>query len=275
MNNVVDSRRIVYTPSEFAKDSLIYLQEAGELRSLKKHISSRNDLDSFLFLIVLEGNGTFTYQNREYRLNRSSCVFIDCRSGYSHSSDNWNIMWVHFYGKGVSSIYRKYLERNGSNIFISGKQNSYQELINRICAIAGSDDYIRDMKINGCLYDLLTLLMGETVYEESGRNTIYHISDIKDYIDEHYSEDLSLDSLSQIFYINKFYLTRLFKNTYGVTVNTDLQNRRITEAKKMLRFTDLSMEDIAKNCGIADANYFSRLFKKIEGMTPKEYRRMW
>ena len=275
MNNVVDSKRIVYTPSEFAKDSLIYLQEAGELRSLQKHTSSRNDLDSFLFLIVLDGNGTFTYQNREYELNRSSCVFIDCQKGYAHSSDNWNIMWVHFYGKDVSSIYRKYLERNGSNIFISDKPNSYQDLVNRICSIAASDDYIRDMKINGCLYDLLTLLMGETVYEESRRNTIYHISDIKDHIDAHYTEDLSLDSLSKIFYINKFYLTRLFRNTYGITINTYLQNRRITEAKKMLRFSDLSMEDIAKNCGIADANYFSRLFKKIEGITPKEYRRMW
>ena len=47
------------------------------------------------------------------------------------------------------------------------------------------------------------------------------------------------------------------------------------QAKRLLRFTDKSVENVAQECGLNDANYFSRLFKKVEGTTPGEYRRQW
>ena len=77
------------------------------------------------------------------------------------------------------------------------------------------------------------------------------------------------------YYINKFYLTRLFKNTYGTTINNYILEKRITKAKELLRFSNLNIEDISKECGINDNNYFSRLFKQIEGISPKEYKKMW
>ena len=54
-----------------------------------------------------------------------------------------------------------------------------------------------------------------------------------------------------------------------------LTSVRITEAKKLLRFTDKTTEEIAENIGINGAAYFSRLFKRVEGVSPKEYRAMW
>ena len=86
---------------------------------------------------------------------------------------------------------------------------------------------------------------------------------------------MTLDDLSQRFYINKYYLTKLFKQTYGVTVNSYLLQIRITRAKQLLRFTDLSVEMIGEKWGISDPNYFNRAFKKIVGLTPRRYRMMW
>ena len=77
------------------------------------------------------------------------------------------------------------------------------------------------------------------------------------------------------FYINKFYLTRVFKEQFGLSVTSYLTQLRITQAKRLLRFTDKSVENVAQECGLNDANYFSRLFKKVEGTTPGEYRRQW
>ena len=76
-------------------------------------------------------------------------------------------------------------------------------------------------------------------------------------------------------YINKFYLTRVFKEQFGLPVTSYLVQLRITRAKRLLRFTDRTIESIAQDCGLNDANYFSRLFKKIEGTSPGEYRRQW
>lgn len=84
-----------------------------------------------------------------------------------------------------------------------------------------------------------------------------------------------LDHLSERFFINKFYLTKIFKETYGTTINSYLISKRITGAKQLLRFTDKTVDEIGNAVGMEDANYFSRMFRKVEGISPSEYRKQW
>ena len=98
---------------------------------------------------------------------------------------------------------------------------------------------------------------------------------IRDYLDLHYAEKINLDNLSAEFFINKYYLTRIFHEQYGVTINTYLTSVRITQAKQLLRFSDMSMEDIAVACGLQNANYLNRVFRKVEGIGPRAYRNDW
>lgn len=276
MNKTVESNRTLYIPSEFAKNSLIYLQEVGTSKAISKHTNSRNKLDSFLFFIVIEGNGELIYNNKTYKLSKGSCVYIDCRNKYSHTSDNWIIKWAHFNGLNTKDIYNKYLERNGLNIFKSKEFNKYASLIDSIQLISNSSDYIKDIRINELLTSLLSLIMSESIYEVKDKSkNIYDISKIKEYIDNNYLNNISLEDISNKYYINKYYLTRIFKQTYGTTINSYILNKKITKAKELLRFSDLSIESIAKECGISDNNYFSRIFKQIENISPKEYRNKW
>ena len=125
--------------------------------------------------------------------------------------------------------------------------------------------------------DLLTLLMESSWHREAHTNASkkMEISQVKSFLDEHYKEKLSLESVASHFFIDKHYLARLFKEQYGVTLVTYLQQVRITHAKRMLRFTDKSIEEIGLECGIGELNYFSRVFKKLEGVSPSEFRRVW
>jgi AraC-like DNA-binding protein len=99
--------------------------------------------------------------------------------------------------------------------------------------------------------------------------------DIKEYLDNHYQEKISLDELASLFYINKFYLTRVFKEQYGLSIYSYLQQIKITHAKQLLRFTDDTLESISLACNMGDPTYFSRTFKKIEGISPGEFRKRW
>lgn len=275
MENIVDSKRIIYTPSKFAKDSLIYLQEVGISKTVQKHTNKRKYTDSFLFFIVLEGKGMLNYNGKNVRLQRNSCAFINCRIPYSHTSNNWKIAWVHFNGKNVNSIYDKFVERQHSNTYKT-KTGRYEDLINELMLISKSNDYTKDMNIYSILVSLLNSIMSDTIYPENkNKQNKYDINKIKEYIDNNYDKNISLDSLSKLFYINKFYLLRSFKNKYGNTINNYILEKRITKSKELLRFSDKKIEDIASICGINDANYYSRVFKKIEGITPKEYKEMW
>ena len=304
----VQSSRILYTPSPFARSSLLHLQEVGSLIAIKPHTSKREKLQSYLCFMVEDGEGELVYEGKKYDLKSGDVVFIDCRKAYSHSTGNscstgnahsvdntlgidsicdshsdgtasklWSLRWCHFYGPSMPAIYAKYCERGGLPVIRGADVDQYSTIISDIYTLASSSDYIRDMRINGKLNDLLTLLMESSWHRGNSSNAPkkMDISLVKSFLDEHYKEKLSLESVAGHFFIDKHYLARLFKEQYGVTLVTYLQQVRITHAKRMLRFTDKSIEEIGLECGIGELNYFSRVFKKLEGVSPSEFRRVW
>lgn len=278
--DLVTTKRIIYTPSVFAKTNLIHLQEIGELTAQKPHRSRRVNLASYLFFIVEDGTGVLEYDGVHYDLQGGDCVFVDCRKPYYHetSQDLWTLKWVHFYGPNLHGIYQKYSERGGRPCFHPANLGGYERILAMLYKIASSSSYIKDMQIYEKLAGLLTLIMEESWNPELNQraaNKKLDLQNIKEYLDQHYQEKISLDELSALFFINKFYLTRIFKEQFGISVNNYLTQVRITHAKQLLRFSDLSIERVGILCGLGDANYFSRVFKKVEGMTPGDYRRHW
>ena len=279
-NSIVTSNRILYTPSSFARSALLTLQEIGTLKALKPHTSSRNSLQSYLFFYVDSGSGKLVYGGIEYELKGGNCVFIDCQLPYRHSTDTnlWTLSWIHFYGNTMQRIYEKYLERGGGSVFKPQDLSPFQSLHKTLYNIASSDDYIRDMKINGELNNLLTLLMNESWHPEERQTPDpkrENINSIKQYLDEHYDEKITLDDLTERFFISKYYLTRVFRKQFGTSISHYLLSIRITKAKQMLRFSDETVENIGYKCGLGAPHYFSRTFKQVEGISPSEYREKW
>ena len=70
-------------------------------------------------------------------------------------------------------------------------------------------------------------------------------------------------------------MVKLFTEAYGTTIRVYVNALRVTKAKQLLRFSDMRMEEIGCEVGFEDPNYFSRMFKKGEGMSPSEYRKLW
>ena len=268
----VSSSRIIYTPSTFARTSLLHLQEVGSLQAIHPHTSKRSDLVSFLCFIVLSGEGTLSYEEQTYQLGQGDCVFIDCRKAYSHStSDNlWSLQWCHFYAPSLPAVYEKYKERGGRPVFHPSNIKPFTDLITELYNLAAASDYIRDMRINEKLGVLLTLLMEQSWHPENATlsRKRMELVEIKNYLDEHYTEKIILDNLADRFFINKFYLSKIFKETYGTTINNYVIERRITRAKQLLRFTSKTIDEVGIEVGMDSANYFSRAFHKVEGISP-------
>jgi YesN/AraC family two-component response regulator len=85
---------------------------------------------------------------------------------------------------------------------------------------------------------------------------------------EHYSEAISLESLSKSAYLSPVYLSKIFKEETGDSPINYLINMRLNKAKELLEEGDLSIKTIAKSVGYNDAYYFSKLFKKHFGVSP-------
>ena len=95
---------------------------------------------------------------------------------------------------------------------------------------------------------------------------------IVDYIDHHSGEKLLLSDIAEHENMNLYYLSHLFKNSFGMPFQEYLSRVRCEKARKQLILTDFSLLDICLSCGFSDPKYFNRDFRRQYGCTPKQYR---
>ena len=95
---------------------------------------------------------------------------------------------------------------------------------------------------------------------------------IERYIRKHYTAELSMQDVAKAMNYSEAYFCKLFKQCFKVNFSAWLNEFRVEKAKEMLTGTRMSIREISLACGYTDANYFARVFKRITGKTPSEYR---
>jgi two-component system, response regulator YesN len=95
---------------------------------------------------------------------------------------------------------------------------------------------------------------------------------IKEYLDQRYMEEVTLDSLSEHFYFTKEYLSRLFKKEFGCGIYEYVLQVRMNRAKQLLEDPSVQIQQIAEQLGYNDSNYFSKAFRTYTGISPTDYR---
>ena len=274
------SNRIISTPSSFAKEHYLYVQETGSLQSIEPHISKRDNLSSLLFFVVTQGSGSLTYQGKKHSIHTGDCIFINCLDEYSHESslhDPWVLSWVHFYGTEAIHIYKHYEENEGLFLFHPSDSSSFINILKNLFTEQSEKSKFYEQKCHKYLTDIVTACYFESAATKNQKNATISekILAIRAYLDDHFAENIDLDFLASHFFISKFHLSREFKKATGLTLGNYLNSRRINEAKQLLRFTKEPIGSIAVTCGIPDVNYFTKVFTKYESMTPSAYRKRW
>lgn len=129
------------------------------------------------------------------------------------------------------------------------------------------------LQVIGELYDLIGLLYKHCVIREiNALPTQKGFDQAVTYINDHYTEDISSSSLSEMFGYDESYFCRKFKKQTGLTVMKYIQILRIEKARKLLTETDLSVQDISRQCGFTDTAYFTNRFKALLRTTPTRLR---
>lgn len=272
------SKRIINTPGPAAKHAFFYIQETGCLKIEEAASTQRQNLDSFLFVAVVSGKGELTVGNETFTVTQGECFFIDCRISHYYKSSKtepWELLWVHFNGSSSQQYYEFFLSQS-KNVF---RPPSFDRIVSAITEIINVNEYKNpnaEILTSKLIVDLLTLALtvntDKNIYDTVLKQKL---AAVHAYIDDHFNEELSLEKLSNEFYISKFYLTREYKKIYGKTIFQHIITSRINYGKQLLRFSDKSIEEIAHQCGFNDQSYFARQFKKAENLTCFAYRKMW
>jgi len=98
---------------------------------------------------------------------------------------------------------------------------------------------------------------------------------IIEYLQDHMSNEVSINEISKAVFLSPFYLSRLFKEELGITIIEYLTEIRMEKAKSLLEKTDMTIAEITNNVGYNEISYFSRLFKRRVGISPTKYRNWW
>lgn len=269
--------RVISTPSATAKKHFFYLQETGYLKTGQQHNTKRINLQSFLFVTVLGGKGVLHYDGVSYPLTKGECFFIDCRKPHSYHSCGdtpWEVMWVHFDGCSSEAYFELFAAQNPC-VFRPASTAKFIDILQKLMRINEEKTAETEILTSELLLMLLTQLLVFRSIRSEDNALRAKLHTILTYLNERFCTDITLDELSQKFYISKYYLTREFKKAYGETIFQHIIAMRINYAKRLLRFTDKSIDEIAELCGFHDQSYFTKQFKKAENMTCLAFRKRW
>ncbi|GEJ44554.1 AraC family transcriptional regulator [Chryseobacterium sp. ON_d1] len=144
---------------------------------------------------------------------------------------------------------------------------------NNIMRIAMDDNSQKDIMADFALKELLIRLMqtqARSMVEKNIAKNKSRIGFVVDYIKRNLHQKLSIDSIAKLAYVSKSNFFKMFKDELGTSPNDFILQERINRAKELLA-SQTSIKETAFQTGFSDTNYFTRVFKQLEGVTPKSY----
>lgn len=233
----------------------------------------------YQLLYIVSGKGHFYFHGEDRVVYAGRMVLIQPRQEQRYEyfgEDKLEVYWVHFTGSDVKNILRSYNIPTDDPIFYSGASSTYsylfKEMIHELqnCK-TGYEDllamYLRQ----------IFLLVQRTRQEERPTVSTYIQEEMefaRRYFNEHYNEPISIQEYAESRNMSVCYFQRNFKQIVKHTPMQYLLTIRVNNAASLLEATDYSMAEIAAIVGYEDPLYFSRLFRKIKGVSPRDYRNL-
>ena len=213
-------------------------------------------------------------------------------TNYIYTIDNENIIYNYLL-KGnyteVENALCDIIKKNLQNgLGDNGFKLLYRQFYNTAVKVLGAkgisiNELMREEQIshidesdsdNESFIDYVCVVLKKTAEYTPNTNTSVDIDGIKNYIDMHFDEELYLDKIADLFGVNSKYLSRLIKEQIGINFNQYVMGIRIQKATEMLKNTSMSINEIMEKTGFNSRNTFVRVFKKFEGLTPSEYKKL-
>lgn len=234
------------------------------------------DFPAFLLFYAVRGNGTLRYGGTTVAVSQGAGCFLDCREPHRFEPDgqDWEFTVLMFEGKLAQQLYQAAAQR--SVLFDSAQFpdfESRQQII--LSKFAGEGE--KSLFDLSCHLDhLLTKILlaaypSENAADPDGNTAMMQIIS---YMHGHFHEDIRVEQIAEKFHFSPSHFRRKFREEMGVSPKEYLSWLRIGQAKKMLKRTDRSVQEIAAASGFRTPDGFIGAFKKQEGMTPLQFRKL-
>ncbi|WP_052714204.1 AraC family transcriptional regulator [Paenibacillus dauci] len=273
-----DSTRLILTPSSTAQATYFFVQEIGRFKTTFPYFTERERLHSYLILHTLSGRGRLHYQGQQHVVGQGDLFFINCMEYQRYEAmeeDDWEFLWVHVQGSTLDGYYEQFCQRQIPVCHLA-ESSSIPELMRQLLHVQIPRNNKTELISSQLIVQLLTEVVLTSIHTGEKNNAIpASILDLQQFLENHYTDPITLDDLAQKYNTNKFQLSRDFKQYIGLPPIEYLINIRINAAKNMLRYSNKSIQQIASAVGIYNVSHFINLFKARVDCTPLAYRKEW
>ena len=232
---------------------------------------------------VVGGSGKFNIEGKLLPVTTDDMVIVN--PNVEHTEVSYNKRPLEYIVLGVEGLEYSAGEDAEERWFMTNLQNAREALLHAL------REMLREIEYKAVGYELicqdllevlilrlmrhagLQFLPTKTEHRKPGRKPSKECAAVRHYIDNHFKENINLDMLSELVHVNKYYMVHSFTKEYGISPINYLISRRIEESKYLLSDTDHSLSQISHMLGFSSPSYFSQSFRRLEGMSPMEFRR--
>jgi AraC-like DNA-binding protein len=264
--------------------SALHITDIGYYPKARHHLRRRESaINQHVLIHCIEGGGWFTLGEGERQtVQAGQCVILPAGIPHAYGADEtspWTIYWVHFKGKLASSFsagqHYPMDIRPGVDSRISDRIALFEEIFRMF-----EMGYSRENWLYACT--VFHHYLGSLRYMQSYRDAATGIKERQDdvvaaaihYMTENLEKKLSLDDIVQHAGYSPSHFTALFGKHTGYAPLAYFNQLKIRQACRLLDFTDMKINQVCYKIGIEDMYYFSRLFRKIMGLSPRAYKQM-
>lgn len=220
---------------------------------------------------IMDGSGTVEFNGKTFHPEKGDVYILPPKydhSYYSDPSNPWKKIWFNASGPLVDAIVTSYGLKDVHLIKESGTLNYFERIV-AICSGISSKTEINE-RVSLIFHELIQKLSKQI--SDTSPTYSEEVNRMKNYIDTHIGENVTSEKLASLIFKSKSQATRIFKAEMNTTPYDYLLERRLAQAKSLLQSTNLLVKEIAYRCGFTDEHYFSDMFKRKCGTSPREYR---
>jgi len=263
-----------WTKKDFSHSALgsLNLHYMGKKEGYYNHRYGPHTLDTYLLVFVQEGSARFRIREREVRVEKNTFYVMFPQGDMAYVTDPespWSIQWIVAEGEQLEMLLQLLQITREDPVLPIRKPDRLKMIYDDLFEKVNRIDLAAKMECLSLLYDLFSLL----AQERTAASKNPHVCRALEYIHANYARELNVQELAEQAHLNSNYFTKLFRQEMGITPIRYIQTLRFEKAQHLLKYTHLTVSEVARQVGIDDTLYFSRGFKAFCGCSPSDYRK--
>ncbi|MCR6112197.1 helix-turn-helix transcriptional regulator [Bacillus sp. A301a_S52] len=240
------------------------------------HGLERKRGNSFVFQYTLSGEGAIDIHGSTFKLTPRKAFMVEIPGKHCYylpdHSHKWEFIFITLNGVAAKACWDRLSQRYGPILDIPLESRVIQKVFDIYIGATEKvfeDAYMSSAEAYAFLmecYRLLQPVKATSPFPES-------MNDALNFIHQHYHEDITIEDIADAAYVSKYYLIKIFQKTLNTTPAQYVTNVRIEKAIELLVNTEFTIRIISEKIGFSNDNYFNKVFKKVVGIPPGEFRK--